>query len=728
MTTATTAYAEQRPIRRTAWIVWVTCGLSVVVAGARVVLAIVDPASSDATSAPKVPGGGVPMAVFEALIICAIAGLGALLAYRRPQNPIGWIFCAIPLFLGILTLCAHLYWAFALGHTEPGGAAKFVAWLASWIWIPVMVPALTLLPLLFPTGTVLTPRWRWVQWVAIATIPTIFVGTAFAPGRFEEYPQVDNPVGIDGAVGGVINVFGGLGFALMLFSMVSAAASLVVRFRRSKGEQSEQIKWVAVAAVLFVVIFVFPTENFLGDDVGFVTLLLGLLIVAGAVAIAILKYRLYDIDVVISKTLLVAGLVGFITATYVAIVVGVGSLVGRGGEPNIVLSVAATTVVSVAFQPMRRWLQRVANRLVFGRRLTPYDVLSGFATKVGAGESSPQSLVHLAQLLADGTGADPARVWLRVGGLLRVEATWPESSETVAPVAVEAAGEGVARLPLADLTIPVMEHDELLGVLTIAKPRGERVTEVDVDLVERLAAASGVVVRNLRLDAELTERLSEIEASRRRLVSAQNDARRRIEAELAGGSRAQLGVLRDRLTALAADVDAAETPKTALLIDQLVAATNDAMATLTSLAAGVYPPRLAAEGLVAALAEQAAKAALPVSVQADGVVRYGLDVEAAAYFAVLEALQNVAKYAGATAAHVRLTQSDGHLAFEVTDDGSGFDQTITNLGTGLQGITDRLDTVQGTLTITSALGRGTTITGSIPTTPIPEPQLAGVTP
>ena len=137
---------------------------------------------------------------------------------------------------------------------------------------------------------------------------------------------------------------------------------------------------------------------------------------AGAVAVSILKYRLYDIDVVISRTLLVAGLVGFITAAYVGIVVGVGSLLGGGGgDPNVVLSVVATTVVAVAFQPVRRWLQRVANRLVFGRRSTPYDVLSGFATRVGAGESSPESLVHVAELLAGGTGADPARVWLRVG-------------------------------------------------------------------------------------------------------------------------------------------------------------------------------------------------------------------------------------------------------------------------------------------------------------------------
>ncbi|MDQ3477390.1 MAG: hypothetical protein M3492_13975, partial [Actinomycetota bacterium] len=268
-------------------------------------------------------------------------------------------------------------------------------------------------------------------------------------------------------------------------------------------------------------------------------------------------------------------------------------------------------------------------------------------------------------------------------------------------------------LPDADLVVPVREQGELLGVLTIAKPRGERVTEIDIELVGRLAAASGVVLRNLRLDAELAQRLTDLEASRRRLLHAQNDARQRIEAELAGGTRAQLGVLRERLTGLAREVDPVGTPKSALLLRQLVAATDGALDTLAGLAAGVYPPRLAAGGLAAALTEQAAKAAVPVSVHAAGVGRYPAEVEAAVYFSVLEALQNVAKYAGASSAQVRLRHDGDLLRFEVTDDGIGFDPATTVLGTGLQGMGDRLDTVGGTMTVDSTPGDGTTITGQV---------------
>jgi len=235
-----------------------------------------------------------------------------------------------------------------------------------------------------------------------------------------------------------------------------------------------------------------------------------------------------------------------------------------------------------------------------------------------------------------------------------------------------------------------------------------------------------VLLRNLRLDAELAERLDEIEASRRRLVSAQDDARRRIEAELGGGTRAQLSALGERLTRLHSDVDAAATPKTAVLLGQLLTSTDSAMDTLAGLAAGVYPPRLAADGLVAALSEQADRAAVPVDVQATGIGRYPADVEAAVYFAVLEALQNVAKYAGATTVQVRLSDEQGRLTFEVADDGAGFDTSAVNMGTGLQGIVDRLDTVDGTISIDSTPGAGTTVTGSIPTAEqVALPELAG---
>ncbi len=271
-------------------IVWVACGLTVAIAIARLVLAIADPASSDSDSATGVPGGGIPVAAFEALVLTSFGVIGAVVAVRQPRNAVGWILCAIPLSLGLLVLGSHIYWSLALGHPGGSGAADFVAWLSSWIWIGAMVPALTLFPLLFPSGRPLTRRWRPVAWMAIAACPLLFIGTAFAPGRFEDYP-VENPLGSTGGLEAPVQALGGLGFALMIVAALASAASLVRRFRRSHGEERQQLKWVTAAAALFVVIFAFPTEMIAGADANFASLLLGLLIVAAALAVLTLLGR-----------------------------------------------------------------------------------------------------------------------------------------------------------------------------------------------------------------------------------------------------------------------------------------------------------------------------------------------------------------------------------------------------------------------------------------------------
>ncbi len=619
------------------------------------------------------------------------AVLGSIILWRRPGQAVGWILVGIGGF-DLLTRIPDLYELFGLA--DLGGLPPLpVIELLAWAWVPAVGGIVIGLPQLFPGGRVLTIRWRPLAWFGAAA--TAFLSVAFMIDP-DGYPPVIS-----------------WAFALFASAGLASVVPLVLRYRRSSGDERQQIKWVFYGLAISVPMLVLGTSGFYFGAVGAAWAIPPLVIIPVTITVAVLRFRLYDIDVVISRTLLVAGLAGFITVTYVAIVVGVGSLVGRGDEPNLVLSVAATALVAVAFQPVRRRLRRVANRLVFGRRATPYDVLSGFATRVGAAEATPETLVGLAELMADGTGAQPARVWLRVGSQLRVAATWPRAPEDEAQVV---GVDGVGDLPDADLAVPVRDQDELLGVLTLAKPRGERVTEVDVDLVERLAAASGVLLRNLRLDAELAQRLEEIEASRRRLVSAQDDARRGIEADLGGGTRAQLNTLRERLSSLVGEIDEESAPKTTMLIGQLVAATDGALDTLAGLAAGVYPPRLAADGLVAALTEQAGRAAIPVEVQATGIRRYPAEVEAAVYFAVLEALQNVAKYADADMARVQLTHDGDRLSFEVTDDGAGFDSEVVTLGTGLQGITDRLDTVGGTLSINSVPGTGTTVSGSVPGT------------
>jgi hypothetical protein len=387
--------------------------VTVTLAAARLGLAIVDPESSSTASDPLVPGGGIPVAAFEALVLTALGVIGAVVASRQPRNVIGWILCAIPVSLGLLILSSHVYWALALDHPEGSDTAALVAWLASWIWIPAMIPALTLFPLHFPSGRLLTSRWRPIVWVAIAACPAVFIGTAFASGRFEDYP-VENPLGAEGALEVPVQVIGGLGFALMLVAMIASAASLVIRFRRSHGEERQQLKWVTAAFVLFVVIFVTPTDKIAGDDVGFASLLLGLLIIAAAVAIAMLRYRLYDIDVVINRTLVYGALTAILAGVYIGSVLLL-QLVLSGVTQDSGLAVAASTLaVAALFRPARSRIQAVVDRRFYRRKYDAQRTLEAFSARLRDEVHLGALTTELSAVVTDTLQPGHVSLWLRV--------------------------------------------------------------------------------------------------------------------------------------------------------------------------------------------------------------------------------------------------------------------------------------------------------------------------
>jgi signal transduction histidine kinase len=427
--------------------------------------------------------------------------------------------------------------------------------------------------------------------------------------------------------------------------------------------------------------------------------------------VAVLKYRLYDIDVVINRTLVYGALAAFITAVYVGIVVGIGTLLGSGGRPNLALSILATAVVAVGFQPLRERLQRVANRLVYGRRATPYEVLSEFSERVAESYAADEVLPRMARVLQEGTGAEHATVWVRVAGQLRPAATSPDTVLGYEPVAMS---DG--KLPSFEGTSSVVEvrhQDELLGALTIGKRPGEALTPIEQKLLDDLAHQAGLVLKNVGLTSDLQARLVELRASRQRLVAAQDDERRRLERNLHDGAQQNLVAIKVKL-GLAEMLSAKDPEKARQLISALKADTDEALETLRDLARGIYPPLLADRGLVAALESQARKATLPVTVEGNGVGRYPQEIEAAVYFCVLEALQNVQKYADAGTAEVKLSDIGGQFQFEVYDDGAGFDHTSAVKGAGLTNMGDRLDALGGDLTITSQAGRFTKVSGSIP--------------
>jgi len=353
----------------------------------------------------------------------------------------------------------------------------------------------------------------------------------------------------------------------------------------------------------------------------------------------------------------------------------------------------------------------VANRLVYGKRATPYEVLSQFSERVAETYGAEEALPKMARVLAEGTGAERALVWLRAGTLLRPAAAWPESGGA-AQEPVRVLGDNMPDLP-GDEAVPVQHQGELLGGLTVTKRSGESLTPIERKLLDDLAHQAGLVLKNVGLTAELLARLEDLRASRQRLVAAQDEERRRLERNLHDGAQQNLVAIKVKL-GLAEMLAAKDPARAKELLAQLKGDTDEALETLRSLARGIYPPLLAEKGLAAALESQARKATLPVDVEADGVGRFPQDTEAAVYFCVLEALQNVQKYADASRAVVRLSTVREELHFEVNDDGKGFEPATQKMGSGSQNMRDRIDALGGSMEVKSATGAGTSVVGYLP--------------
>jgi signal transduction histidine kinase len=643
-------------------------------------------------------------------IVLATGFVGAFLIWRAPRNRISWILGAIAILTGFSSF-VDFYQAQAIyGPVSPPLAVP-VTLVGQFLWPPTVWLLAVFLPLSFPDGRVLSPRWRVLACAGLAAVLTGAACELLDPAAMTIGGRaLKNPLGMPGAKAVVRPVLAVAG-VVFFGSVVGALASLGIRFHRGNSEQRQQLKWFIAGFLVFVVslassVFISRTSVIVGIGTAMAATALPV-----AVAVAVLKYRLYDIDVVISRTLVYVALAVFITAVYVGIVVGIGSLVGSGGRPNLALSIVATAIVAVAFQPARERLQKVANRLVYGLRATPYEVLSQFSERVAESYAADDVLPRMARVLAEGTGAARADVWLRAGDILRQGASWPDNS-TAAEVA-RVLSDSLPDMPDTDRAIEVRHQGALLGALTVTKRKGESLTPVEDKLLMDLAGQAGLVLRNVGLTAELMARLDDLRTSRQRLVAAQDEERRRLERNLHDGAQQNLVALKVKL-ALAEMFAEKDPARAKATLAELKVDTDEALETLRDLARGIYPPLLADKGLAAALESQVRKATLPVQVMADGVGRYPQEVEAAVYFCCLEALQNVQKYAAAQNAGVKLEGSDGGLSFEVTDDGHGFDIASVKRGAGLTNITDRVDALGGRLELSSTPGGGTKIHGSLP--------------
>jgi signal transduction histidine kinase len=638
--------------------------------------------------------GVLPNLMFLVALL-AFSVVGLVVATRQPHNAIGWILIEIGL-VAVLSGAVDGYASYAI-YVQPSlPAGQLILSLSQWLWVPAFAMAMTFLLLLFPDGHLPSPRWRWFAWVTAIDLVLISVGILLAPGDVDGYPGVHNAVGVEGSQ---FLLFGFLWFPI---AIIASAASLILRLRRARGAERAQIKWLVTAATIVAAVYAFIlVVSLAGADSRWVLFLQNATIVMfGLIPIAIgfsvLRYRLFDIDLVIRKAVLIALLAGFVTVGYIAVVAVIG-IVSDVRTLSPITSAVAAALVALGFAPVRRWARRVSDRVVYGKRATPYEVLTEFGDQLAGSYAVDDVLVRMARVLGEGLGAERARVWLGPPGARRVAAVWPADAPD---------GDD-------DRTEPVLHQGEELGALSVAMPANDPMDPAKEKLVSDLASQAGLVLRNVGLTEALRQRLEDLQAAQRRLVTAQDEERRRLERNIHDGAQQQLVALSVKVR-LAQTLLERDPAKADQMLAELQTDSQQALEDLRDLARGIYPPLLADKGLAAALEAQARKSPVPATVDADGVGRYAQDVEAAAYFSCLEALQNVSKYAAATAVRIQLRQLNGFLEFQVHDDGRGFDPASTGYGTGLQGIADRLAVLDGTLVVISAPGAGTTITGSLP--------------
>jgi len=382
---------------------------------------------SPLTSVALFRAGGGAITAFWLFPYASLVPVGLLIALRRPTSAIGWLaLCGAALL--ILSATGALVGSILFeGHNGLAGPVLLVSALWNSPGGGVLTVLLVML-LVFPDGRLPSPEWRWVLYalLVVGLIGLVLGITNPTPGVLGltsvPAPGVTIPasvLAIPGA-GGVITALSTAFSVLFVVLGVGVVMSVFLRLRNADADGRHQIKWVAFAATItlatILVLNLIPLGN-TGEPpplyfatAGPVLILAGLAVPV-AIGVAVLKYRLYDIDVIISRALLYGALAAFITAIYIGIAVGIGTLVGSGGQPNLWLSIIATIIVAVGFQPVRERVQKVANRLVYGKRATPYEVLSTFSGQVAEAYAADEVLPRMAQVLQQGTGAQSATVW-----------------------------------------------------------------------------------------------------------------------------------------------------------------------------------------------------------------------------------------------------------------------------------------------------------------------------
>ncbi len=364
---------SNRTAARLAWFLWALCVPLTVFGGLLSLL----------TGSGQI-GAGSGLAILLGVLLLTFPTVGALVASRRPENPIGWIFCAAGLVFSVGIL-SESYAKYALhASSAPLFGVQYAAWLSSWTG-PGLLLAAAFLFLLFPDGRLPSRRWRLVAWMAAIGSSLTALGVAFEPGPLEANRSIANPVGIGGTLGGIVEVLGVVGAVVLNVGVLLSGLSLILRLRRARGVERQQLKWFVYSAVMmgggFAASLLFSSG--LANSIAWTLGILGFMVLPVATGIALLRYRLYDIDVLINRTLVYGALTAVLVAVYLGSVVALRGLVfGFTGRSSQLVVVASTLTIAALFNPLRWRIQGFIDRRFYRRKYDAARTLETFGARL----------------------------------------------------------------------------------------------------------------------------------------------------------------------------------------------------------------------------------------------------------------------------------------------------------------------------------------------------------
>jgi signal transduction histidine kinase len=613
-------------------------------------------------------------------ILTSVA-VGLVVALRRPSNPIGWLLLGNGLVLGLSGGLPVPYAGYALEHpgTLPGG--RFAAIWDTSAW-PLLFAGVVAIAFVFPEGRLPSPRWRpIVIGGAVAFALTVLGGLLSGQTLEAPFENVAPYAVLPDSISGSMQVLGLLG---MFATFVAAAVAVVSRFRGSAGELRSQMKWVAYAAALIPLAIVVGTIDSGNGLATLLALMAVLIAIPAAIGIAVLHYRLYEIDRLINATLVYGALTILLAAAFVAVSLGGGVLIGGG---SAVPTAAATLGVTLAFRPLRARVQTLVDRRFHRARYEGLQQVDRFLGDLRVGRAEPEGI---GEVLAEAASDPSLRLFF-----------WLPHDEAHA----DAAGRLVPELPASPAGRTPVRRGELQLGTVVHDPE----LRDGASLLDPVILRAGLAIEIARLRVEVRRQLSEVEQSRTRIVTATYEERRRLERDLHDGAQQRLVSLGLDLRHVQHELGEASGGDAKATLDSVVAGLAEAIKELRELARGVRPAALD-DGLAAALSELAARAPIRTEVEAT-TERFDDEIEAAAYFVASEALTNAVKHASSSRVVLRAGRDNGNLVLSVSDDGRG--GAAPGGGSGLTGLGDRVAALGGRLDLRSD-GSGTALVAEFP--------------